>query len=501
MTEGALTTDVNPILIGQIDSIAQPEEATRMSSSSYEFETIVLGAGPGGYVAAIRAGQLSAELGGKVGCIEKEFLGGTCLNWGCIPSKVMIANAERYQHVLHAKDMGVQVNGDVGYDFAAMQARKEKVVTTLRGGIANLFKKHKIEHIGGTGKLVDPNTIEVTDDKGGKRAVTAKNIIIATGSRAIKLPIPGLDGENVWTSDDAVNAPFVPKSMIIIGGGAVGLEFAYVFNAMGSKVVVLELMDQIVPTMDADIAKEAERQLSRQGIKIMTGASAKSAERVKGQWQLQIETGKGVEMLEAELVLLGVGRKPNIENIGLEALGIKTHQRGIETDPFMRTNIANVFAIGDCTGRIQLAHVASMEGIFAAENCYGLSRQMDYKAVPNVVYTVPEIASVGLTEKEAKEQGYDLRIGKFQPGSLGRAMAVNERGGIVKVIADSKYGEILGAHICGPHASDLLQEAVLAIKLEATLDDLAETIHPHPTLTEALMEAFHDAAGHCIHKM
>jgi dihydrolipoamide dehydrogenase len=468
--------------------------------ATYDADIAILGAGPGGYVAAIRAGQLAKERGGTVVCIEREFLGGTCLNWGCIPSKAMIAHAERYQHVLHASEMGIQIEGAVRYDFAQMQARKDKIVQTLRNGIATLFKKHNVQLVQGTGRLTDPHTLEVTQADGSKQSIRAKNIILATGSSVMKIEIPGLEGENVWTSDDAVNATFVPESMLILGAGAVGVEFAYVFNALGSQVTVVEMMPQILPAFDEEIAKEAERALSRQGIRFITGSTLRSAERRGDRWLCHLETPKGEQTVEVQLVLIGVGRKPNVDGIGLETVGIQMNKRWVAVDDYMRTNIPHIYAIGDLTGIAPLAHVASMQGIVAAENCFGAERRMDYRAVPNVVYTVPEVASVGLTEQQAREQGYEVRIGKFPPRILGRAMAAGVREGLVKVVADARYGQILGVHLCCEHGSDLLQEAVLAIKLEATLDELVDTIHPHPTMVEALMEAFHDAAGHCIHK-
>ncbi len=468
--------------------------------ATYEANVAILGAGPGGYVAAIRAGQLAKQHGGSVICIEREYLGGTCLNWGCIPSKAMIAHAERYLHVLHAKEMGVLVEGTVDYDFAQMQARKDKIVQTLRNGIGMLFKKNGVQSVEGVGKLIDPHTIEVSRPDGSKDLVRAKNIILATGSSVMKINIPGLEGENVWTSDDAVNAPFVPDSMVILGAGAVGVEFSFVFNALGSHVTVVEIMPQILPTMDEEIAKEAERALSRQGVRFLTSSTLKSAERVGDRWRCHVETPQGIQQIEAQVVLIGVGRKPNVDGIGLETVGIQMNKRFVAVDEYLRTNIPHIYAIGDITGIAPLAHVASAQGIVAAENCFGANRAMDYRAVPNVVYTVPEVASVGLTEQQAREQGYELKIGKFPPRILGRAMAAGIKEGLVKVVADAKYGQILGVHMCCEHASDLIQEAVLAIKLEATLDELVDTIHPHPALVEALMEAFHDAAGHAIHK-
>jgi len=471
-----------------------------MATETYDADVAILGAGPGGYVAAIRAGQLAREHGGTVVCIEREFLGGTCLNWGCIPSKAMIAHAERYQQVLNAAEMGIQIEGKVGYDFAQMQARKDKIVKTLRNGIATLFKKNGVQSIDGTGRLTNAHTIEITKADGSRQTLRARNIILATGSSVMKLNIPGLEGEHVWTSDDAVNAPCVPESMLILGAGAVGVEFAYVFNALGSRVTVVEMMPQILPTFDEEIAREVERALQRQGVQFMVNSTLKSAERKHDRWLCHVETPQGAQAIEVQLVLIAVGRKPNVEGIGLETVGIQMNKRWVAVDEYMRTNIPHIYAIGDLVGVAPLAHVASMQGIVAAENCFGAERRMDYRAVPNVVYTVPEVASVGLTEQQAREQGYEVRIGKFPPRILGRAMAAGVREGLVKVVADARYGQILGVHICCEHASDLLQEAVLAIKLEATLDELVDTIHPHPTLVESLMEAFHDAAGHCIHK-
>ncbi|MCW5934670.1 MAG: dihydrolipoyl dehydrogenase [Fimbriimonadia bacterium] len=490
-------------IIEQIESLLDPNplEEIVMSNGNYDADVLVLGAGPGGYVAAIRAAQIANETGGgKVICVEREYLGGTCLNWGCIPSKVMIANAERYHQTVHAKEMGVLVSGEVSYDFDAMQARKDKIVQTLRGGIGSLFKKHKVQSVEGEGKMTGRDTVEVTAADGSKQTFRAKNVILATGSRTIRIPIPGLEGENVWTSDDAVYAKFVPESMLILGAGAVGLEFAYVFNALGAKVTVVEMAPQVLPLFDAEIAKEAEKSLSRQGITLITSATLKSAERRGFSWFCQVEGEKGSQEVEAQVVLLGVGRRPNTENIGLDVAGVQMDKNLVAVDEYMRTNVPNIYAIGDIVGKYPLAHVASAQGILVAENCFGASRRMDYRAVPNVVYTHPEVASVGLTEAQAREQGYDVKIGKFLPRALGRSMAVNEKDGLVKVVAESRYGEILGVHICSAHASDLLQEAVLAIKLEATLDDLVDTIHPHPTMVEALMEAFHDAAGHSVHK-
>lgn len=472
-----------------------------MSQENFDADIIVIGSGPGGYVAAIRA----AQLGAKTICVEKEYLGGTCLNWGCIPSKALIASVERLQHVQHADKLGITVKGEVTADFEKIMARKDKIVQTQRGGVGMLFKKNGVTHVEGFASFVDANTIEVDKD-GKKTRLKAKNFILAMGSSVIRLNIPGLEGgvnEGVWTSDDAVMAPFVPKRMLILGGGAVGVEFSYVFNGLGSEVTCVEMMPNLLPMMDVDLGVELGKLLGRQGIKVRTGASLEKCEKVTGGWKCTVKKGSDVEEIEVDVVLLGVGRKANTDNMNLEKIGVKLHRRGVEViDDSLRTHVPNIFAIGDVTGRIQLAHVASHEGIRAVTNAItGDSRKVDYKAVPNCVYTVPEVSSVGLTQSEAEAQGYDVTVGKFQFRPLGKAMATTEQDGFVKVIAEKKYGEVLGVHMIGAHVTDMIHEGVVALKLEATLDYMVDAIHAHPTMSEAVLEAFEDAEGHAIHKI
>ncbi|MBS1720810.1 MAG: dihydrolipoyl dehydrogenase [Armatimonadetes bacterium] len=488
-------------LVAELKAIPTPEEKEQsMADGSFDADIIVIGAGPGGYVAAIRA----AQMGQKTICVEKEYLGGTCLNWGCIPSKAMIASVERLHHVKHAEQFGVRISGEITMDFPAMMARREKIVTTLRGGVGMLFKKNGIRHVEGFAKFKDAHTIEVEKD-GKKETLRAKHFILAMGSSVIYLNIPGLEGgreAGVWTSDDAVTAPFVPKSMVVLGGGAVGSEFSYVFNGLGTEVTLVEMQDTLVPTMDHELGAELGKILGKQGVKVKTGSTIEKCERAGDMWKVHIKKGDAVEVVEAQVVLLGVGRKANVENMGLEALGVKLHKRGVEVvDDSLRTHVNNIYAIGDVTGRIQLAHVASAEGIHCVQNIVrGETKQFDYKAVPFVTYTSPEVAAVGLTEREAKEKGYDVQIGKFAFRPLGKAMATAEQEGFVKVVCEKKYGEILGVHMIGAHVGDMIHEGVVALKLEATLDYLVDTIHAHPTMAEAVMEAFHDAAGHAIHK-
>ena len=356
-----------------------------MANEKFDVDIVVIGSGPGGYVAAIRAGQLGA----RTVCVEKEYLGGTCLNWGCIPSKAMIASVERLQHVKHADKLGVKVAGEATMDFEAMMARKDKIVQTQRGGVGMLFKKNGVRHVEGFASFVDAHTIEVTkDDK--KETIRAKNFILAMGSSVIMLNIPGLEGgrdKNVWTSDDAVTAPFVPKKMLILGGGAVGVEFGYVFNGLGAEVTLVEMMPSLIPMMDADLGAELGKLLGRQGIKVRTGATVEKAEKTKTGWKCHLKKGTDVEVVEVDVVLLGVGRKANTDGMNLDKIGVKLHRRGVEVvDDTLKTHVPSIYAIGDVTGRIQLAHVASHEGIRAVTNIVQKrEHSVDYKAVPNCV--------------------------------------------------------------------------------------------------------------------
>ena len=465
---------------------------------THDVDILIIGSGPGGYVCAIRA----AQLGARTAIVEKNAKewGGTCLNWGCIPTKALIASVERLHAVKEAARFGV-IAGDVTYDFAKIAERKDKIVSTLRGGVASLLKSNHVEQILGVAKIAAPNTVQVALEGGGSRTITATNIIVATGAEPVRVPIPGLEGEGVWTSNEAVSATRVPASMLIIGAGAVGLEFAYVYNGLGCKCTVVEVMDEIIPAADAEACAELRKALTRQGIAFHLSSKVTQVERKEGRIAVTVESPKGPQVVECEIVLMGAGRRPVTRDLGLEALGVKVEKSGIVVDDRMGTNVPGVYAIGDVTGKMQLAHVASHQGIVAAENACGHDARMDYRAVPAPVFTEPEFSSVGITEKQAREAGYDVVVGKFPFRPLGKAMAIMQQDGFVKIVSERKYGEILGVHIVGPHASDLIHEAVAAIQLESTVEDLARMIHGHPTLAEAVMEASMDVGGASIHKM
>lgn len=488
----------------------EPKEQTEMAQSN-EFDTdiVVIGSGPGGYVAAIRA----AQLGARAVCIERESVewGGTCLNWGCIPTKTMIASVERLNHVKHAAAFGVLINGEVGFDFGKMMERKTKVVTTLRGGVQQLLKTNHVRSIVGTGKIVDAHTVAVTMADGGTETIKTANIVIATGSVPFIPPIPGLardpkdargaSSNGIWTSDEAVAATDCPKRMLIVGSGAVGLEFSFVFRALGVEVTVVEIAPEILPLADKDISIELRRSLKKQGINILTDAKLTNVEHTASGRVATLETKTGTQTLEVDVILVGAGRKPLTDGLGLESVGVEVARQGIVVNDYLQTTVPSIYAIGDVTGKAPLAHAASHMGIVAVENAMGHQIKMDYKAIPAPIYTVPEVAWVGLTEDQAREQGYDVVTGKFPFRPLGRAMALGETEGLVKVVAERKYGELLGVHIVGAFATELIHEGVIAIKLEATVDELISNIHAHPTLSEAIGEAAMDTKGESIHTM
>jgi dihydrolipoamide dehydrogenase len=458
-------------------------------------DLVIIGAGPGGYVAAIKA----AQLGGKVTLIEKEELGGTCLNWGCIPTKALLRGVEVLESVEGGKDFGIQVSG-VSVDFSKLMARKDKAVKTLVSGVAGLMKTNGIEVIKGKAKLASPQKIQVMDEKGGTTVLEAHKVILATGSVSARLPIPGAQLPGVIDSNGALQLTRVPESMVIIGAGPIGLEFGTIFAALGARVTIIEMLPQILPTEDAEIASSLDKSLRRFKIQTLIHSQVKEIlEGADGKRKVVALTGEGEKSFDAEVVLVAVGRRPNLEDLGVEENGLLSSKKGIEVNAKMETNIPGVYAIGDVTGQWLLAHFASAQGEVAAENALGHDVQLDSRVIPRCVYTLPEVASVGLTEKEGQEAGYDLRIGRFPFAASGKAAVLGERTGFVKIIAEAQYGEVLGVHIFGPHATDLIGEAVLAMRLEGTAQDIAQAIHPHPTLTEALKEAALDVEGISLH--
>jgi dihydrolipoamide dehydrogenase len=460
-----------------------------------EKDILIIGGGPGGYVAAIKA----AQLGGKVTLVEKDELGGTCLNWGCMPTKALLHAVEILESLETGKEFGIQAEG-VKVDFVKMSARKDRAVKILVSGVAGLMKANGVEVIKGAAKLLSPRTVQAVDEKNQTVAYQAKRIILAAGSVSAPLPIPGAQLPGVIDSTGALKLNRVPESMVIIGAGPIGLEFGTIFSALGAKVTILELLPQVLPSEDEEVASALEKSLRRFKIKILTGSQVKGIkESTGGKLKVSAVTGGGEEAFEAEVVLVAVGRKPNLEGLGLQEAGVRFGKKGIEVNSRMETNIPGIYAVGDVTGQWLLAHFAFAQGEVAAENAVGRKAQLDSLAVPRCVYTLPEVASVGLTEKEAKEKGYEIKVGRFPFSANGKATVLGERTGFVKIVSEVKYGEILGMNIFGPHATDLIGEAVLAMTLEGTAQDIARAIHPHPTLTEALREAALDVDGLSLH--
>ncbi|MEP7080820.1 MAG: dihydrolipoyl dehydrogenase [Ginsengibacter sp.] len=455
------------------------------------YDLIVLGSGPGGYPAAIRASQM----GKKVAIIERESLGGICLNWGCIPTKALLKSAVVLQQAKHAADYGLEIN-EPKANFESVIKRSRGVADKMNKGVQFLMKKYKIDVIMGNGKLVAKDKIEVTSNDGKKQTVEAKNIIIATGARARELPALKIDGKKIVGYRDAMVLSSQPKSMIIVGSGAIGTEFAYFYNSMGTKVTIVEFLPRVVPVEDEDVSKELEKSFKKQGIDIMTNSEVTKVDTGGNGVKATIKTEKGEVTLEADVLISAVGISANIENIGLEELGIKTDKGRIVVNEFQQTNVPNIYAIGDCTPHQALAHKATKEGINAAEHLCGKTPEpIDYNNVPGCTYCSPEIASVGYTEKDAKEAGFDLKIGKFPFVASGKATAVGDTTGFVKIIYDSKYGELLGCHMIGYNVTELIAEVVVARKLETTAHEILNAIHPHPTMSEAVKEATAVAYG------
>lgn len=458
------------------------------------YDVIVLGSGPGGYPAAIRASQL----GKKVAIIEKESLGGVCLNWGCIPTKALLKSAQVYEYAKHAAEYGIRVDNP-SHNFEGVVKRSRAVADKMSKGVQFLMKKNKIDVIMGYGKVTAPGKIEVTAADNKKTTVEAKNIIIATGGRAKQLPSMPIDGKKIIGYREAMVLPEQPKSMIVCGSGAIGSEFAYFYNSMGTKVTIVEFMPRIVPVEDEDISKELEKQYKKQGIAIMTGSEVLKVDTSGKAVKAIVKTPNGEVILEADILLSAVGVVANIENVGLEQLGIKTDKGKIIVDANQQTNIKGIYAIGDCTPGQALAHVASKEGIIAAEHLSGHKPEpIDYNNIPGCTYCVPEIASVGYTEKAAKDAGYEIKVGKFPFMASGKASAAGATEGFVKVIYDAKYGEFLGCHMIGSNVTEIIAEAVVARKLETTAHEILNAIHPHPTMSEGLKEATAVAYGEAI---
>ena len=459
------------------------------------YDIIVIGSGPGGYVTAIRASQL----GFKVAVIEKENLGGVCLNWGCIPTKALLKSAQVFDYLKHAADYGLKVD-NVDKDFNAVVARSRNVAGGMSKGVQFLMKKNKIDVIDGFGKVKPGKKIDVTAADGKVTEYSADNIIIATGARSRELPNLPQDGVKVIGYRQAMTLPTQPKSMIIVGSGAIGVEFAHFYNSMGTDVTIVEFMPNIVPVEDEDISKQMERSMKKAGVKIMTNSSVEKIDTTGNGVKATVKTAKGEETLEAEILLSAVGIKTNIENIGLEEVGIATDRDKILVNDFYQTNVPGYYAIGDITPGQALAHVASAEGILCVEKIAGLHVEpLDYGNIPGCTYATPEIASVGLTEKAAREKGYDIKVGKFPFSASGKATAAGNTDGFVKVIFDAKYGEWLGCHMIGAGVTDMIAEAVVARKLETTGHEILKAVHPHPTMSEAVMEAVADAYGEVIH--
>ncbi|MDO5971358.1 dihydrolipoyl dehydrogenase [Flavivirga aquimarina] len=455
-----------------------------------KYDIIVLGSGPGGYVAAIRASQL----GFKTAVIEKENLGGICLNWGCIPTKALLKSAQVFEYLKHAGDYGLSVE-NFDKDFNAVVKRSRGVADGMSKGVQFLMKKNKIDVIDGFGKLKPGKKIDVDGTE-----YSADNIIIATGARSRELPSLPQDGKKVIGYREAMNLPKQPKKMIVVGSGAIGVEFAYFYNSMGTEVTIVEYLPNIVPVEDEDVSKQLERSFKKSGIKIMTSAEVTSVDTSGKGVKATVKTKKGEEVLEADIILSAVGIKSNIENIGLEDVGIVVDRDKIIVNDFYQTNIPGYYAIGDVTPGQALAHVASAEGILCVEKLAGQHVEaLDYGNIPGCTYCSPEIASVGLTEKQAKEKGLDIKVGKFPFSASGKASAGGNKDGFVKVIFDAKYGEWLGCHMIGAGVTDMIAEAVLGRKLETTGHEVLKAVHPHPTMSEAVMEAVADAYDEVIH--
>ncbi len=461
-----------------------------------KFDIIVIGSGPGGYVAAIRA----AQLGKKVAIVEKAELGGICLNWGCIPTKALLKSAQVFKYFNHAEEFGFNKPNDLTYEFGNIVQRSRGVADTMSKGVQFLMKKNKIEVIKGEAKVRPGKKVMVKGEDGTSNEISADHIIIATGGRSRELPALPQDGKKVIGYREALVLPEQPKSMIVVGSGAIGVEFAHFYHTLGVDVTIVEFLPRVVPVEDEDVSKQLEKSFKKAGINIMTSSEVTSVDTSGNGVKATVKTQKGEEVLEADILLSAVGVVANIENIGLEDVGIQTERGKIKINDFCQTNVAGYYAIGDVVHGQDLAHLASAQAILCVEKIAGEHVEpIDFNNVPGCTYCSPEIASVGLTEAKAKEAGYEVKVGKFPFSANGKAVANGSKDGFVKVIFDAKYGEFLGCHMIGDGVTEMIAEAVVARKLETTAHELMKSIHPHPTMSEAIMEAVEDAYGHSIH--
>jgi len=459
------------------------------------YDLVVLGSGPGGYVAAIRASQL----GMKTAIIERESLGGICLNWGCIPTKALLKSASVYEYMKHADDFGLSAK-EFDKDFSKVVTRSRGVADKMSKGVQFLMKKNKIDVVMGNGVVKSPTQIEVTKEDGSKEVVEGKNLMIATGARSRSLPSLPQDGKKIIGYREAMTLPEQPKKMVIVGSGAIGSEFAYFYQAMGTEVTLVEYLPNIVPNEDEEVSKQLGRSFKKMGMNVMTNASVESVDTSGKGCKVSIKTKKGEEVVECDIVLSAVGVVANIEGIGLEDVGVATDKGKIVVNEYYQTNIPSITGIGDCVPGPALAHVASHEAIIAVEKMAGMNpHKMDYGNIPGCTYCSPEIASVGMTEKAAKEAGYEIKVGKFPFSASGKASAANHNEGFVKLIFDAKYGELLGGHMIGYNVTEMVADLVSIRKLETTGHEIISTVYPHPTMSEAIMEAAADAYGECIH--
>jgi dihydrolipoamide dehydrogenase len=461
-----------------------------------DYDLIIIGSGPGGYVAAIRASQLKM----KVAVIERAELGGICLNWGCIPTKSLLKSAQVFEYLVHASDYGITISGEAKADFKAIISRSRNVADGMSKGIQFLFKKNNIVHLKGYGRLAGNNHVEVEDLAGNKKNYSAKNIIVATGARSKELPNLKQDGKKIIGYREAMTLEKQPESMIVVGSGAIGSEFANFYQTIGTSVTLVEFLPRIVPNEDEEISKQLERSFKKLKMKIMTDSSVESVEISNEKCKVTVKTPKGPEIIETEIVLSAVGVSTNIEGIGLEKTGVKTEKGKVVVDDYYQTSVPGVFAIGDIVHGPALAHVASAEGIICVEKIAGLEVEpLDYTNIPSCTYTSPEIASCGLTETAAREAGYDIKVGKFPYTASGKASASGSKDGFIKLIFDATYGELLGAHMIGANVTEMIAEIVVARKLETTAHEIIKAVHPHPTMSEAIMEAAAAAYGEVIH--